>query len=142
MQSTDDPPVFKIGFAILFTLVALTLLFLIGCPKYNVYEQEMTGKAELARATSNRNIQTLEAKAKMESAVDLASADTIRAHGIASSNRIIGASLAENPQYLTWVYYEMLKETKNQVIYVPTEGSVPITEAGRFTKAAVQEGNK
>lgn len=102
-----------------------------GCPVYNVWSESKAGQAELARAEFNRKVAVQEAEAKRESASKLAEADTVRAMGIAASNRIIGQSLEQNPAYLTWLYYENLKETSNQVIYVPTEASLPITEATR-----------
>ncbi|MEO7040687.1 MAG: membrane protease subunit [Gemmatimonadaceae bacterium] len=113
-------------------LGAIVAAFAIGCPQYAVYEQRKTGEAELARATSNRTISVTEAHAKFEAAIELAKADTVRAHGIAESNAIIGQSLKGNPEYLTWLYLDNLKDTKDQIIYIPTEASLPILEAGRL----------
>lgn len=124
-------------------LAALALVAMVGCPKYNVYHQEMEGKAELARATYSRQIAVTESHAKYESAIELAKADTVRAHGVAASNAIIGASLKNNAAYLTWLYIENLKEGKNDVIYIPTEAGLPILEAGKlssFGKQAPAEG--
>jgi hypothetical protein len=110
-----------------------------GCPKYNVYSQQMEGAAILAHAQSSREVAVAEAKAKMESAQLLAQADTMRAHGVARSNEIIGKSLKENEAYLKWLWISEMKETQNQIIYVPTETNLPILEAGRNVqnKAAV-----
>lgn len=130
-QSPDRPPYGLIGGGVT-ALVAIALALLVGCPQYNVYSARKHGEAELAQATSNRNIQVLEAHAKFESAIELAKADTVRAHGIASSNAIIGQSLKGNPEYLTWLYLDNLKDTKDQIIYVPTEASLPVLEAGRL----------
>ncbi len=79
-----------------------------------------------------------EAKAKMESASFEAQADTIRAHGIAASNQIIGRSLEGNPAYLQWLWIDNLKDTKNQVIYIPagTMG-MPVLEAGRLNNIGI-----
>lgn len=68
----------------------------------------------------------------MESAALLSSADTIRAHGVARSNEIIGRSLKDNPEYLKWLWISEMKETNNQIIYVPTETNLPILEANRL----------
>lgn len=49
----------------------ITLLAMWGCPNYSVYQQNLEGEAELARATQNRQISIQEAQAKKESAKDL-----------------------------------------------------------------------
>ena len=105
---------------------------MVGCPQYSIYEQRATGEAELARAQSNRMVAVSEAQAKREAAVYLASADSARAEGVAKANRIIGASLEKNEAYLSWLWIDNLKETKDQIIYVPTEANMPVLEAGRL----------
>ena len=114
-----------------FILTVLTVLGMWGCPPWNVYNQRLSGQAVLAHAQSSREVAVAEAKAKMESASLLAQADTIRAHGVARSNEIIGKSLKENEVYLKWMWISDLKDTKNQVIYIPTESQMPILEAGK-----------
>jgi regulator of protease activity HflC (stomatin/prohibitin superfamily) len=110
-----------------------------GCPKYNVYSQQMQGQAILAHAQSSREVAVAEAKAKMESASLLAQADTMRAHGVARSNEIIGRSLKENEAYLKWLWISEMKETQNQIIYVPTETNLPILEAGRRVQSKTSQ---
>ncbi len=89
------------------------------------------GAAQLAHAKSSREIAVTEAKAKLESAEMLAAADTIRAHGVARSNQIIGESLKNNVEYLHWLWIDNLEKNPNAVIYVPTEANLPILEAGK-----------
>lgn len=113
------------------TLLTIIVLFLWGCPSYNVYSQKKEGEAVLAHAQSSREVAVAEAKAKMESAALLAAADTLRAHGVARSNQIIGASLKDNVEYLHWLWIDNLNNNNN-VIYVPTEANLPILEANRF----------
>lgn len=103
----------------------------IGCPYYHVWEQEMRGKAELAKAEQNRKIQIAEAEGKMEAAKALAEAEIERARGVAKANEIIGTSLKNNEQYLRYLWIEGLQSKGNQVIYVPTEAGLPILEAGQ-----------
>lgn len=110
-------------------LLALITLGFWGCPQYNVYRQRKDGEAQLAHATFSREVAVAEAKAKMESASLLAQADTIRAHGIARSNQIIGKSLT--PAYLHWFWIDNIDKSNN-VIYVPTEANLPIMEASRL----------
>lgn len=126
-----------IAFITFFTLVfigGVIVLGMWGCPKYNVYSQTMQGAAILAHAQSSREVAVAEAKAKMESAALLARADTIRAHGVARSNQIIGHSLKDNAEYLHWLWIDNLDKTKNQVIYIPTEANIPVMEATRIQK--------
>lgn len=114
------------------TLIGIIMLFLIGCPSYNVYTQRKEGEAQLAHAQSSKEVAVAEAKAKMESATLLAQADTIRAHGIAKANLIIGKSLT--PAYLHWFWIDNIDKSNN-VIYVPTEANLPIMEANRLKPA-------
>ena len=103
-------------------------------PTYKVWQQNKEGEAELARAEQNRQIAIQEAKAKEESAKSLANAEVIRAQGVAQANKIIGDSLQNNDAYIHWLWVETLKETHDQVIYIPTEAGIPITESARFFK--------
>lgn len=91
----------------------------------------MAGQAELRQAESNRQIQTLEARAKQESAGALAEAEVARAKGVAQANKIIGDSLKNNEGYLRYLWVQSLQEGGNDVIYIPTEANIPILEAGR-----------
>lgn len=81
-------------------LVVFVSLGLWGCPRYAVYQQELEGAAELARATQNRQIRIEEAKAEQESAKLRAYAEIERARGVAEANKIIGDSLKGNEVYL------------------------------------------
>jgi regulator of protease activity HflC (stomatin/prohibitin superfamily) len=102
-----------------------------GCPKYDVYSKKMEGEAILAHAQSSREVAVAEAKAKMESAALLAKAEIERARGVAEANKIIGESLKNNEEYLRYLFVNNLENTKNQVIYIPTEANLPILEANR-----------
>lgn len=118
---------------VIFVLMGFIVLGMWGCPKYNVYHARKEGEAKLAEAQSSRQVAVAEANAKMEASSLLAQADTIRAHGIAASNRIIGQSLQDNPQYLSWLFIDQLKDTKDQIIYVPSGNmGLPILEAQRL----------
>ena len=114
------------------TLLCLTLLSMWGCPNYSVYQQNLEGEAELARATQNRQISIQEAQAKKESAKDLAEAEVIRAEGAARANKIFGESLKNNESYLHYLFINNMEHTQNQVIYLPTEAGLPILEANRM----------
>jgi regulator of protease activity HflC (stomatin/prohibitin superfamily) len=94
----------------------------------------MEGQAVLAHAQASREVAVAEAKAKMESAELLADAEVTRAGGVAKANKIIGESLRGNEAYLRYLWVNNLAETKNEVIYVPTETSLPILEATRLKR--------
>lgn len=137
MYNDDGPStgtIIGVTSVLLLVLGGLVCLGLWGCPKYKVYNQRKEGEALLAHAQSSREVAVAEAKAKMESATLLAQADTIRAHGVARSNEIIGASLKNNEAYLHWLWIDNIEKNPQAVIYVPTEANLPIMEAGRFTK--------
>lgn len=126
----DDDIKSVIRWGVIIAIVLITLV-MGGCPRYRVWEQEQTGKAELARAEQNRQIAIQEAMAKKESAKQLADAEVIRAEGVAKANAIIGSSLKNNEDYLRYLFVNNLEHTQNQVIYVPTEANLPILEAGK-----------
>jgi regulator of protease activity HflC (stomatin/prohibitin superfamily) len=114
--------------------VVVILVLMFGMPMYNVWQQEMTGRAEFSRAEQNRRIRVEEARAEKESAVFRADAEIIRAEGVAKANEIIGGSLKDNKDYLTYLWIQALYDESNSVIYVPTEANLPILEATRLQK--------
>src|SRR6476619_5820481 len=117
----------KIGFWVSVITIVLLTLGLVGCPQYNVYNQEMAGKAKLAEAQSSRQVATLEAKAKMESAESLAKAEVTRARGAAEANHILQNSLGGPEGYLRYLQIQALSDTNAKMIYVPTEAGLPVT---------------
>ena len=108
-----------------------------GLPKYKVYSAEMRGRAVLAEAESSRQVAVREALAMKDSAKYKAEAEIIRSQGIADSNQIVGDSLKGNSEYLTYLWIDMMRDTRNQLIYVPTEAGLPITESSRLAPRTV-----
>lgn len=118
----------------LFVLLSLTMLgVLVGCPSYNVYSKEQQGRAALAEAQSSRQIAVLEARAKLESAKMLADAEVVRAEGAARANRILQDSLGGPEGYLRYLQIQAIDQKEAQLIYIPTEGGLPMLEAGRLS---------
>ena len=113
------------------SVVAIGLLVL-GYPQYRVYSQRLSGEAALAEAQSSRQVTILEARAKLESAKSLAAAEIIRADGAARANRILQDSLGGPAGYLRYLQIQALEDTKANLIYVPTESGLPITEGRRL----------
>lgn len=112
----------------LVTVILLVCLF-IGIPMYNVWQQEMQGKAEFAKAEQNRKIKIEEAKANLEAEKLNAQAEIERAKGAAEAIRIENGSLT--PTYIQYLWVRQQKDFTGKVIYIPTEASLPILEAGR-----------
>ena len=107
------------------TAVTLILSMSILNRYYDVWAQKMIGKARLAEATQSRQILVQQAIAEREASVE-------RAKAI----RIVGKVAQKYPEYrrqeFIGAFAEALKDGKiNQIMYIPTEASVPITEAGR-----------
>ncbi|MBS0473645.1 MAG: membrane protease subunit [Proteobacteria bacterium] len=114
--------------------IGLILLvgLLVGWPQYRVYQQRLAGEAALAEAQSSRQVAILEAHAKKESAISLAEAEVIRAEGAAKANQILQNSLGGPEGYLRYLQIQALEDSKAQLIYVPTEAGLPVTEARRL----------
>jgi hypothetical protein len=115
--------------------VAAALLLVIVMyvyPQYRVYSQRLSGEAALAEAQSSRQVAILEARAKKESSIALAEAEVIRAEGAAKANAILQNSLGGPEGYLRYLQIQALEGSKAQLIYVPTEAGLPVTEARRL----------
>ena len=125
----------RIGGYLIFGAIGsfLLLVILLLWPQYNVYAQRLAGEAALAEAQSSRQVATLEAKAKKESAVELAAAEVLRAEGAAKANAILQNSLGGPEGYLRYLQIQALESSRASLIYVPTEAGLPITEAQRLT---------
>jgi uncharacterized membrane protein YqiK len=108
----------------------LFLLFggIIGCPYYNVWQQEMSGKAEFAKAEQNRKIKIEEAKANLESEKLNAQAEIERAKGAAEAIKIENGQLTTTYIQYLWVRQQSSNQIQ-KIIYIPTEASMPILEA-------------
>ena len=104
-------------------------LIFVGGPQYNVWQQSLAGKAELQKAEYTRQVAVLEAQAKKDSAQQLADAEIIRATGVAKANQIIGGSLKDNSEYLSYLWITGLEEGAekgNKTIYmIPSQGNIP-----------------
>ena len=125
-----------LGFLVML-LLGLIMLGMWGCPQYYVWQQKLEGEAELAKANYSKQVAVQEALAKRDAATNLADAEIARAKGVAAANQIIGESLKDNEAYLRWLWIEGLRESGQhaQIIYIPTEGGIPILEAGRAVSA-------
>jgi hypothetical protein len=119
-----------VGMVILGTAVCIGILVLLffGLPMWNVWRAGLSGEADLKKAEQTRMIQIQQAKGEKESA-------QLRADAIA----IVGKAAKDFPEYrqqeFIGAFAEALHGGKiSQIIYVPTEASIPIIEAGRMVK--------
>lgn len=112
---------------LLVCLITAGLMF--GCPRYEVWQQEMSGKAEYAKAEQNRKIKIEEAKANLEAEKLNAQAEIERAKGAAEAIKIEDGNLT--PTYIQYLWVRQQSNLNDKtVIYIPTEGNLPILEAG------------
>lgn len=123
-------------------IVGLLWGIVYGWQYFKVFTATQSGKAAYAEAEQNRQIKVLEAQASNEAATSNAlsrvkvaeaeaAAEIARSKGVAEANRIIGEGLKGNEDYLRYLYITGLAEKAGQVIYVPTEGGLPLLEAGK-----------
>lgn len=113
-------------------LITITIVAIIGLmfglPIYGVWQQEYAGRAALAKASQTRQVLITQAQAEREAA-------TARAEAIS----IMGEAAKKYPEYrqqeFIGAFAEALREGNiSQIMYVPTEANIPITEAGVHRK--------
>lgn len=109
-------------------IVAIALI--LGIPYYKVWQQEMSGRAEFAKAEQNRKIKIEEAKANLEAEKLNAQAEVERAKGMAEAIAIENGSLT--PEYIQYLWVRQQSNLGDKtVVYIPTETNLPILEAKR-----------
>ncbi len=125
---------------VFFLLLAIALISTIlwAWPKYRVYSMELRGVAALAEAENARQVTVRQAIADRDAAAHLAAAEIERANGVAEANRIIADGLGGPEGYLRYLAIDGMKDmarsNNTTVVYVPTDGNIPVTEATRFNK--------
>ena len=109
-------------------LVIVAMAFVM--PWYNVWSQEMEGKAEFAKAEQNRKIKIEEARANLEAEKLNAQAEVERAKGAAEAIRIENGSIT--PTYIQYLWVRQQSNLNDKtVIYVPAETNLPLLESTR-----------
>lgn len=124
----------KVIIGALFFILLFVALLMFGLPRYNVWQQEMAGKAEMAKAEQNRRILVEEAKAKLEAEKLNAQAEIERAKGMAEAMRVENGTLSETyNQYLFIRTLEKLADKGDlpQIIYVPSNGLLPVMDVNK-----------
>ena len=120
----------KLGIVTVILVAAMMTGGLFIVPYYNVWQQEMSGKAEFAKAEQNRKINIEEAKANLEAEKLNAQAEVERAKGAAEAIRIENGSIT--PAYIQYLWVRQQSNLNDKtVIYIPTETNLPVLEASR-----------
>lgn len=110
--------------------ILIIIAFMAFMPRYNVWKNELRGKASLKEAEWDRQIQIQEAEANLESEKLNAQSEIERAKGMAEAIKIEGGQLT--PEYIQYLWVRQNKFNEATTIYVPTETNLPILEAGRI----------
>ena len=120
------------GPLVLVAVVALAIMagLMFGIPTYRVWEQNMAGRARLAEAEYSRQIMLIEAEMNLQAEELNAQAEVARARGAAEAMEIVQGSLTD--MYIRYLWVRQIGFGDATVIYIPTEGNLPILEAGRF----------
>lgn len=113
----------KWGIGIVSAVVVIAA-FLFGYPVWNVWQQEMEGKAIKAKAEFSRQALISQAHAEKDAAL-------LRSEAIS----IVGKAAKEFPEYRQQEFIGAFAHALElgkiaQIIYVPTEANIPIIEAG------------
>lgn len=95
-------------------------------PVYGVWQQGKSGEAALQKAEETRQIQIVQAQAEKDAA-------KLRADAIA----IVGQAAKDFPEYRSQEFIGAFAEALSQgnisqIMYIPTEANIPITEATRW----------
>ena len=127
----------KIIIIIFISTAVLILALMFGLPLYNVWQQEMAGKAEMAKAEQNRKILIEEAKARLEAEKLNAQAEVERAKGMAEAMKLENGTL--NSTYNQYLFIRTLEKLADkgdlpQIIYMPSEGLVPVMDVSQKSK--------
>ena len=105
------------------TVVGTVLILMFGIPIYSVWQQGLSGKADLEKATQQRKILVQQAEAERDAA-------KARAEAIA----IVGKAAKQYPEYrhqeFMGAFAEALSnEGIQKIIFVPTEANIPIVQS-------------
>lgn len=106
-------------------LLITILVFTLWTPITGPWVQERQGIANLRQAAQERQILVAEAQGELDAAMNQAEAI-----------KTMGQAARDFPEYRTQMFIEAFAEalangTISEIVYVPTETSLPITEAGK-----------
>lgn len=132
------PSLVKLVVKVVGGIVAFFVVMAFVRPWYNVWSQEMEGKAEFAKAEQNRKIKIEEACANLEAEKLNAQAEIERAKGAAEAIKIENGSIT--PTYIQYLWVRQQSDLSDKtVIYIPTESNLPLLESTRMN--SLGQGN-
>lgn len=132
------PSIVKLVVKVVGGIVAFFVVMAFVRPWYNVWSQEMEGKAEFAKAEQNRKIKIEEARANLEAEKLNAQAEIERAKGAAEAIKIENGSIT--PTYIQYLWVRQQSDLSDKtVIYIPTESNLPLLESTRMN--SLGQGN-
>jgi len=118
------------------TILSVIIVFgaiaglMFGIPTYNVWRQEMTGRAAMAEAEYSMQIMRIQAEMNLEAERLNAQAEIERARGAAEAMEIVQEKLTD--MYIRYLWVRQVNFSNADVIYIPTEANLPLLEAGRM----------
>jgi len=115
--------------SVLLAVTGMVFAFKVVGPQLNLYKANTEKKSVIAEQKAQSEAAEFKAKSEVTQAQAKADAEVIRAKGLAESQSIIAETLTED--YIRYLYIQAIEGNSNQIIYVPTEGGLPILEAGR-----------
>ena len=118
-----------IGVAVGLLILLVIIGFMWGIPKYRVWAKGLKGEALLREAEYSKKVQIEEAKANLEAEKLNAQAEVERAKGMAEAMEVEGGKLTD--EYIKYLWVKTMAKQKQSIIYVPTEGNLPVLEAGK-----------
>ena len=126
-MESENYPTRKIVIVMVSIILFIFVFAMFIVPSLKPWWASQNGKAELAQAEQNRQIIIIQAEADK-------AAEITRSEGVAKANEIIGNSLKGNEDYLRYLYITGItsKDINREVIYIPTEATMPILEADRL----------
>lgn len=132
------PSLVKLVVKVVGGIVAFFVVMAFVRPWYNVWSQEMEGKAEFAKAEQNRKIKIEEARANLEAEKLNVQAEIERAKGAAEAIKIENGSIT--PTYIQYLWVRQQSDLSDKtVIYIPTESNLPLLESTRMN--SLGQGN-
>lgn len=132
------PSLVKLVVKVIGGIVAFFVVMAFVRPWYNVWSQEMEGKAEFAKAEQNRKIKIEEARANLEAEKLNAQAEIERAKGAAEAIKIENGSIT--PTYIQYLWVRQQSDLSDKtVIYILTESNLPLLESTKMN--SLGQGN-
>lgn len=127
-DETNWPTTILAACSATFIVILVICLLCFGIPKWNVWRAGLSGEASLKKAEQEKLIMIETAKAEKEAA-----------EYEAEAIRIMGEAAKKYPEYrqqkFIGAFSEALEKGNiDQIIYVPTEASIPILETQRLAQ--------